>query len=208
MTRPYSETLAAAECGIPRHYCRCKDCAFTEPLALPGWEERSVWGFDHSRGSFVARLWRNGSRARKPLAALPDGPTGYPWPACLAVDIVAVTGMGPIAVLTALVLLDPAARLLPAPAIEARLESLPGASEEYREGYRRALLWVLGTESICPGSRNPWPRGRPTTQLVDAESQLLDGRVYSQEIEEILNQQFNGGANAALEWALGRGHCP
>ena len=204
MTRPYSETLAAAERGIPRHYCRCKDCAFSEPLALSGWEERSVWGCDHSRGSFVARLWRNGSRARKPLASLPDGPGFYLWPACLAVDIVAVTGMGAIPVLTALVLLDPAARLRPAAEIEARIDSSPGVSEEYRDGYRRALLWVLGTESTCPGSRNSWAGGRPTAQLVDAESQLLEGRVYSQEVEEILNQQFNGGGRAALELALGR----
>jgi hypothetical protein len=79
-------------------------------------------------------------------------------------------------------------------------------SAEYRDGYRRALLWVLGRETICPGSRNSWAGGRPATQLVDAESQLLDGRVYSQELEEILNQQFNAGGNAALEWALGRGH--
>jgi hypothetical protein len=79
-------------------------------------------------------------------------------------------------------------------------------SEEYRDGYCRALLWVLGTQTICPGSRNGWSGGRPTTQLVDAESQLLDGRVYSQEIEEIRNQQFNAGGNAALEWALGRWH--
>jgi hypothetical protein len=35
MTRPYSETLAAAERGIPRHYCRCKDCAFSERSRCP-----------------------------------------------------------------------------------------------------------------------------------------------------------------------------
>jgi len=112
--------------------------------------------------------------------------------------------MGAIPVLTALVLLDPAARLRPAAEIEARIDSSPGVSEEYRDGYRRALLWVLGTESTCPGSRNSWAGGRPTAQLVDAESQLLEGRVYSQEVEEILNQQFNGGGRAALELALGR----
>jgi hypothetical protein len=204
MTRPYSETLAAAEGGVPRHYCRCKDCAFTEPLPLDGWEDQSVWGFDDSRRSFFAELWPNGSRALNPHGSLPRGYRDYRWPSCLALDVLAVTGMEPTAVLTALVLVDPAARLRAASELERRLETPAGVTAEYQDGYCRALRWVLGTESICPGSRRSWPRGRPTAQLVNAECQLLSGRVYSQELDELLSQQFNGGGEAALLWALGR----
>jgi hypothetical protein len=204
VARPYSATLAAAEGGVPRHYCRCKDCAFIEPLPLPGWEDRSVWGFDNSRRSFFAQLWPNGTRAHNPHASLPDGERGYWWPSCLALDIIAVTEMEPIAVLAALVLLDPASRLRPMPEIEAGLDTGAGVSAEYRDGYCRALRWVLGTEASCPGSRRSWPGGRPTAQAVNAECELLSGRVYSEELDEIFNQQFNGGSEAALLWALGR----
>jgi hypothetical protein len=204
MTRPYSETLAAAEGGVPRHYCRCKDCEFTEPLPLPGFEDRSVWGFDNRRGSFFAQLWPNGSRSGNPHASLPADERGYWWPSCLALDIVAVTKMEPTAVLAALVLLDPASAVRPTSELEGRVETPAGVSADYRDGYRRALRWVLGTECICPGSRRSWPGERPTAQIVDAECQLLSGRVYSHELHEILTQQFNGGGEAALLWALGR----
>jgi hypothetical protein len=94
--------------------------------------------------------------------------------------------------------------LRPMPEIEAQLEAPAGVSAEYRDGYRCALRWVLGTESSCPGSRRSWPGGRPPAQRVNAECELLSGRVYSQELDEILNQQFSGGGEAALLWALGQ----
>lgn len=204
MTRPYSETLAAADAGIPRHYCRCKDCAFIEPLPLPGWEERSIWGFDNSERSFLARLWRNGSRARRPFASLPADWHVYWWPPCLALDIIAVTRMDAIAVLSALVLLDPASTLRRAAEIEPALDTPPGVTAEFQDGFRRALLWVLGRANICPGSRSEWCGGQPSAQLVDAEFQLLVGRVYSQKMNEIFSQQFNSGGEAALSFVLGR----
>ena len=39
----------------------CED--FTLPLALPGWDEASDWGFDTGTMSFFARLYRNGTDA-------------------------------------------------------------------------------------------------------------------------------------------------
>jgi hypothetical protein len=87
--------------------------------------------------------------------------------------------------------------------IEARLFSPSGVSEEYRNGFRRALLWVLGEDDVRPGSRTSWNGGLPTAELVDAECQLLSGYCYSQQDEHILNQQFTAGGHAALYWALG-----
>jgi hypothetical protein len=87
--------------------------------------------------------------------------------------------------------------------IEARLFSPSGVSEEYRNGFRRALLWVLGEEDTRPGSGTRWTGGLPTAELVDAECQLLSGYCYSQQDEHILNQQFTAGGHAALYWALG-----
>jgi hypothetical protein len=120
-----------------------------ESLPLPGWEDKSVWGFSNSRRTFFARLWPNGSRAYSPHASLPDGERGYWWPSCLALDIVTVTDQEPTAVLAALVLLDPASRLRPMPEIEAQLEAPAGVSAEYRDGYRCALRWVLGTSQVA-----------------------------------------------------------
>jgi len=34
--------------------------SFSEPLWLPGWSERSVWGYDESTQSYFAQLWRDG----------------------------------------------------------------------------------------------------------------------------------------------------
>lgn len=35
-------------------------------LFLPGWDERSVWGFDPREDAYFAQLWRNGSRTEPP----------------------------------------------------------------------------------------------------------------------------------------------
>jgi hypothetical protein len=35
-------------------------------LLLPGWDQRSVWGFDPQDDAYFAQLWRNGSRGEHP----------------------------------------------------------------------------------------------------------------------------------------------
>jgi hypothetical protein len=195
--------LDPLERQLPRSFCRCSECRFRESLLLPGWDQRSVWGFDGTRRSFFAQLRPNGSKPKMQPVFLPSGWHIYWWPAVLALDLVAVTEMTPIAVCTALQLVDPNASLRPADAIEAELESPPpGVTDEYHHGYRRALLWVLGAENTCPGSGLE-SRGRPTPLSVNAESELLSGRCYSQEPELVLDQQSAAGGEAALDWALG-----
>lgn len=31
--------------------------SFCEPLWLPGWSDRSIWGYDEPSGSYFAQLW-------------------------------------------------------------------------------------------------------------------------------------------------------
>lgn len=48
--------------------------SFCEPLWLPGWSERSIWGFDEPTGSYFAQLWPDGDDANAPavwIAGLP-----------------------------------------------------------------------------------------------------------------------------------------
>jgi hypothetical protein len=164
-----------------------------------------MWGFDDPLRSFFAELWPNGSRRKEPVFFLPNPDEWYVywWPPVLAVDLVEVTEMSPVAVCTALQLLDPRARLRPADELEARLDSPPGVSEEYHDGFRRAVLWVLGEEDTCPGSGQSWSGGLPSPQLVGAECELLSGHCYSQKRDEVLDQQFAAGGHVALYWALG-----
>jgi hypothetical protein len=108
-------------------------------------------------------------------------------------------------VVTALAILDPWPQLRPGSEIATKAEAPPGVSREYQDSYRRALLWVLGDFNTCPGSQTAWSAGLPEPGLVDVEHQLLVGRVYSQALDEILNQQVSAGGEAALWWALGRG---
>ncbi len=195
--------LDPLERSLPRSFCRCSECAFREPLQLPGWEQRSIWGFDNSLRSFFAKLWPNGSKSKKPEVFLPWDWYVFWWPCALALDLIAVTEMPPIPVCTALQLLDPDASLRRTDEIEAGLRAPPGVTDEYRDGYRRALHWVLGAEDTCPGSGREWTGGTPTPLAVNAEYELLLGHCYRQEVEEVNNQQFNGGGAAALRWALG-----
>jgi hypothetical protein len=188
-----------------RHYRRCRGCEFQDRLDLPGWDQRSVWGYNNGVQSFFAQLWRNGSRAGKPRVSLSGQWPNYRWPGCLALDIIAATEQTPVAVVTALAVLDPSPRLRPADEIEARVRTPPGAGGKFTESYRRALLWVLGKSDTCPGSKTTWTAGIPEPRRVDVEHELLAGRVYSQAIDEILNQVVSGGGESALWWALCRG---
>lgn len=40
--------------------------SFCEPLWLPGWSNRSVWGYDEATGSYFAQLWPDGDDSDTP----------------------------------------------------------------------------------------------------------------------------------------------
>ncbi len=105
---------------------------------------------------------------------------------------------------SALAILDPSPALRAPAEIAIRADEPPDAGEEFRDSYRRALLWVLGSFNTCPGSRMAWSAGSPDPRTVDVEHQLLAGRMYSEALSEMVSQQFNAGGEAALWWALGR----
>lgn len=42
------------------------ESSFCEPLWLPGWSERSIWGFDEPTGSYFCQLWPDGDRSDAP----------------------------------------------------------------------------------------------------------------------------------------------
>ena len=99
--------------------------------------------------------------------------------------------------------LDPSPRLRPLNEIAARLDQPPGVTGDFKNGFRHALRWVLGESDKSPGSRTLWKTGPPSPELVDAEYQLVVGHVYTEGLKAVLNQQFNGGGESALRWALG-----
>lgn len=40
--------------------------SFCEPLWLPGWSDRSIWGYDEPTGSYFAQLWPDGDCSDAP----------------------------------------------------------------------------------------------------------------------------------------------
>ncbi len=170
-------------------------------LDLPGWDEQSIWGYDEGIGSFFAQLWRNGSRSDEPEVWLSGMRRPYPWPGCVALDILEATRQDPATVTRALGIADPAVRLRPAHEIAAEVDQLAShAGDPYIDGKRHALLWVRGQADVCPGSRWQWSHGAPTAEQVVAEHHLVTGRVYRPEE----NRTICSGADEALWWALGR----
>ncbi|WP_020663620.1 hypothetical protein [Amycolatopsis benzoatilytica] len=184
-----------------RNHARKPGYEFTDMLDLPGWDEQSIWGYDEGIGSFFAQLWRNGSRSDEPEVWLSGMRRPYPWPGCVALDILEATRQDPATVTRALGIADPAVRLRPAHEIAAEVDQLAShAGDPYIDGKRHALLWVRGQADVCPGSRWQWSHGAPTAEQVVAEHHLVTGRVYRPEE----NRTICSGADEALWWALGR----
>lgn len=176
---------------------------FRDSLDLPGWDEQSVWGYDGGVGSFFAQLWRNGSRAPDPEVWLSGARRTYPWPGCLALDILEVTQLDPLTITNGLAIADPNPHLRPVAEIglEVQLLGPISARDVYGDGRRNALAWVLGQYSVCPGSNWGWNLLPPTPQQVVAEYNLVNGRVYR--LDE--NPTYASGADEALHWVLSRG---
>ncbi|MFJ8966731.1 hypothetical protein ACIRG5_45785 [Lentzea sp. NPDC102401] len=170
-------------------------------IALPGWDDQSIWGWDAATGSFFGQLWRNGSTADEPEIWLTGTRKPYPWPACIALEIVETTKAEPIAVVHAMGIADPDPSLIDEPEIRARVSELTRALDASPYGMSKvqALAWVLGTAPLSPGTRTAWQE-KPTAAQVDAEHHMVTGRVY----REVSERDYFSGADEALWWALGR----
>jgi hypothetical protein len=75
------------------------------PLPLDGWDRASIWGWDETRGSLYARLWRNtDDPAKSPAIQIkPDDYTpAITFAATLAQHIAIVAACSPWRALTAL----------------------------------------------------------------------------------------------------------
>ncbi|MEO7196466.1 MAG: hypothetical protein ABIZ05_16905 [Pseudonocardiaceae bacterium] len=188
---------------VSRHYgCGPGPVSFTDRLDLAGWEERSVWGYDEPLGGFFAQLWTNASTSDEPEIWLSAGDGIYPWPGCIALEIVERTRAAPLAVVRALGVADPKPRLRPLAEITARMTEIgePRDQTRFVAGQLLALGWTLGAGEVCPGSRLPSIPGRPSPRRVDAERHLVTGRVYRG-----ADRDLHSGADTGLSWALGRG---
>ncbi len=204
------EEIAGAA-GASRNCVRSPGGEFVDGVCLAGWEQQSVWGFDGGLGGFFAQLWRNTSRAQAPQLSF--GGVGWPWPGCIALDIVEATRVEPVVVVAALGIADPDPRLRPAAeitaaagAVGAQVRATPtaGPGEWSAAGYLRgeleALAWLLGKSDVCPGLRGAWRGGPPTAEQVVAERHMVTGQLYRPG-----SDASTSGVDAALWWALGWG---
>lgn len=62
----WADACADTRSSSPRSFC--------EPLWLPGWSDRSVWGYDKPTGSYFAQLWPDGDDADTPAIWVAGSP--------------------------------------------------------------------------------------------------------------------------------------
>ncbi|WP_125789751.1 hypothetical protein [Amycolatopsis sp. WAC 01375] len=179
--------------------------ALHDAIDLAGWGDRSIWGWDDGIGSFYAQLWRNGSSSDAPDIWLSGASKPYPWPGCVALDIVQHTGAAPLSVVQALGIADPVPRLRDTTEITQQIDELKPLDDTdgYIGGQLYALAWTQGIETLSPSTRGQDDHSRPAPDRVDAEHHLITGRVYLGGDAE-RTQAFYSGADEALWWALGR----
>jgi hypothetical protein len=181
---------------------------FVARLLLEDWDVRSVWGLDNGAQTFFAGLWRNHQFTPVPNHTLFTGDKYYRCPGCIAADIADITSYDPLTVVRAMAIADPAPTARRGDEIARELAELHSrsGSPTFIDGVRDGLLWAQGSREITPGSRIEWPGGTPTPEEVDAEEQMLVGRMYDYEL--IDDQAFHAGADSALMWVLGRREAP
>src|ERR1043165_7598446 len=114
-----------------------------DAVDLLGWDEQSIWGWDEGLSSFYAQLWRNGSVADSPEIWLSGTRTSYPWPGCLALDIVKYTGVDPLTIVRAMAIAHPAPTVRTDEEILRVLAKLRGG-DAYIGGHIQALAWTQG----------------------------------------------------------------
>ncbi|GLY71270.1 hypothetical protein [Amycolatopsis taiwanensis] len=150
-----------------------------DAVDLPGWEHQSIWGWDEGTGSFYAQLWRNGSTSDAPEIWLTGALKPYPWPGCIALEIVEHTQADTLAVVQAMGIAHPDPTLRTADEVMQRAEELRKLGDSgYIRGQHHALAWTQGLAEFTPGTRTEWRRDRwPTPELRFPPS---SGQVFKQ----------------------------
>jgi len=157
---------------------------------------------EHELGFFAA-LWHRRRWGPVPDYALVSGHRYYKYPGCLTLRIVEITGLSSLKVVRAMAIADPEPTLRADDKLTAALEDdAPDIAPDFRRGVADALRWLLGTNRRAPGSQKRWPRSRPRPEHADAEQHMLLGRTM--DYDHLDQQGYNGGAECALWWALGR----
>lgn len=172
-------------------------------IDLPGWEHQSIWGWDDGTRSFYAHLWRNGSTSDAPEIWLSGVRKPYPWPGCIALEIVEHTDADRLAVVQAMGIAHPNPTLRTKAEIMQRVDELKELRDngDYIGGQIHALAWTQGLTELTPGTHTKHPR--PTPEQADAEHHIITGRVYLGG-DTFHGRDFFSGADEALWWALGR----
>jgi hypothetical protein len=186
-----------------RHFDYGSRGPFVAPLDLPGWGWQSYWGMPERELGFFAALWHQRRWGPVPDHALVSGRRYYKYPGCLVLRIVEITGLSSLKVVRAMALADPEPTLRSDDELTAALgDHPPQSAPEFVGGVDAGLRWLLGTGRKAPGSQKRWPSTRPRPEHADAEEHMLLGRTM--DYDHIDQQGYNGGAECALWWALGR----
>lgn len=137
-------------------------------VLIPGWEERSVWGWDPVTGSLYAQLWQNIDRTEAPRYWLDGHTQRFCHPGHLALVLLETTSLPPMALIEGLGLGGD--RVLTSKSCTHRALEQSDSSSPHGQGMARGAQWVLGQSTQCPGTHLPWLRGvSPTAQVVHAE---------------------------------------
>lgn len=150
--------------------------ALLDRVSIPGWEKRSVWGWDAHTGSLYARLWQNIDHDDAPRYWVDGHAQCLCHPGHLALVLLEVTPLPPLALIEGLGLSGD--WVLADRASTSYLLEQSDRSSPRGQGMVRGLQWVLGQCTRCPGTHLPWlPGVSPTAQVVHAERVYAVGRL-------------------------------
>lgn len=146
-------------------------------VLIPGWEQRSVWGWDGEAGSLYAQLWQNTDPDSAGARYQVDGRTGQLLhPGHLALVLLKSTSLPAMALVDGLGL--GSARVLRDRSNVWDLLEKPGGPPARRDGMTWGARWVLGKSTQCPGTGLPWFLGvSPTAQVLHAEHLYARGQL-------------------------------
>lgn len=184
-----------------RNHTACPGTRLHDAVDLSGWEHRSIWGWDDGTSSFFAQLWRNDSTSDEPDVWLTGARKPFPWPGCIALEIVEHTEHDALAVVCGMGIAHPAPTLRTSEEIFNRTDELSELNDDgrYVGGKIHALAWTQGLAEFTPGTRTYWGDSVPTVERVDAEHHMITGSRYRDD-----NRAFFSGADESICWALGR----
>lgn len=145
-------------------------------VLIPGWQERSVWGWDPGTGSLYARLWQNIDLDDDPRYWVDSQVQVLRHPGQLALALLETTPLPPLALIEGLGLGGD--RVLGEWPRVRRLLEQSRSSSPHHEGMTWGAQWVLGQSTQCPGTHLPWLLGvSPTAQVIHAEHVYALGRL-------------------------------